>query len=646
MITIKEVQGLLPAQKLEIMRMLYQAFRATVNARSAQVDGNYERWQKNYDAIPKQRVRSQPFNGASNFIPQLIRMHTDILSARVVGIIQATRPLWKPNTFRQDVPADAMLALAQWLQWKSLGALKLPERLDQLVHSCFKSGTQVLKDRFADDVKYVVTGSADGQITESAVKESEMRLDVLAFEDFFPYPLTALTLEEVEIKFHRLRMTKDAVQQRKASKLWDEKACDLLLQGPSAVGASTQQQQAQQTQGIQLTSDVGRPFTAIEAHFDYELKPGKRFPLVAAFNPNSESIEGLLRLYHQPGSNPHDSCFTDFRLFPTDKSFYCACVPSILEDSQEEQAQIHNGRRDSSRIANVPAWKKKRYADVASPSAEWYPGKVFEVDNMDDLVPLVFGANYNSMVEEENFLLQLAERYTGVTPASQGQGAGVNGKRGSYASQGTMAMLAEANRRLDTYIKRVRLPMHHLGSRIYTSYRDFGDMDDFAKWGGNAQLVEALFKSESLLAGNGTFFDISATDAGANREADRSGLLLMANTMSAYYHEIVQVIQMVAGAPDGSPVKELMLQIADGARDLANRLLFYFDIDSRNKLLPDLRAVLGGGPQAQGGPQQAPAGTTASSLPESQGPVSPDDIQRLSGQLSQLAGGAPQGRPQ
>jgi len=642
LVEIKFGQG----QAAALIQLLSECFRNSVNARSEQIDGKYKQWQDNYDAVPKQRVRSKPFTGASNFVPQLIRMHTDILSARVSGIIFATRPMWQPTTFRDDVPAQAMNALAQWMQYISQSRIQLPQKIDLLIHSCFKSGTQVLKDQWLDDVRYLGASGEGGTIRESSVKKSDMRLSVVPFEDFFPYPLTSLTMEDVQIKFHRIRLTKQDVERRKSEKRWQSDACDLLLKMPDGNGGSLNQQQAMLNQGLTLTKDVGRPFSIIEAHLDYELSSGKLFPIVVVFNPFIIGEVALLRAYYQPGSDPFSTPFTDFRLFPSDKNFYTACVPSILEDSQEEQAQIHNSRRDASAIANVPGWKKKRYSDTGRPSDEWYPGKVWELDSMDDLAPLVFGVNYNSMVEEESFLLQLAERYTGVTPASQGQGAGVNGKRGVYANTGTLAMLAESNRRLDTYIKRVRLPFHVLGTKIYRSYRDFGDADEFAKWGGNAELVAKLFQGDQVLGGSGTFFDIAASDSGANRETDRSGLLLMANTMSAYYHEIVQAAQMVAAAPQGSPVRELLLQIVDGARDLADRILFHFNIDSRSRLLPDLRAVLGGGMPAPGQPGQAAQAGSSSALPEPQGSVSPEQLQQLSGQLGQLAGQNSEGRPQ
>src|SRR4051812_41465715 len=94
---------------------------------------------------------------------------------------------------------------------------------------------------------------------------------------------------------------------------------------------------------------------------------------------------------------------------------------------------------------------------------------------MDDLEPLLLQANYNSLVEEENALLALAERYSGNPPPTQGFGSGSQGKRGVYNSQGTLALLSEGNRRLDLILKRVRTPFHKLGRLTYSSYKNFGD---------------------------------------------------------------------------------------------------------------------------------------------------------------------------
>src|SRR5580693_3077271 len=87
-----------PLKLQEIQKYLVKTYRDAVNARTTQVDGKYQKWLDNYEAKPAQAVRSTPWVGASNFIPQLTRMHTDILAARINGILMGTRPFWRPST--------------------------------------------------------------------------------------------------------------------------------------------------------------------------------------------------------------------------------------------------------------------------------------------------------------------------------------------------------------------------------------------------------------------------------------------------------------------------------------------------------------------------------------------------------------------
>jgi hypothetical protein len=328
--------------------------------------------------------------------------------------------------------------------------------------------------------------------------------------------------------------------------------------------------------------------------------------------------------------------FNDFRFMPRENLFYGYSVPEILEQSQEEKAQIHNARRDGNTIANVPSWKKKRLADVGNPSAEWYPGKVFEVDDMGDMDTLQFGRDYNSMIEEESFLDGEAERMTGISPPMQGFGSGTVGKKGIYSSQGTMALLSEGNKRLDIYLKRLRRPFHRTGAQIFTSYRDYKtNAPEWKMYGKNGDLLKQAFTFQEPDGFQGVFFDLGCSDASANKEVDRQNLLLMANTMAAYYKEIMSLIPPVVQSPEGSPFRELGLQILDGARDLANRILFAFDTYDRSKLLPDVRALLGGKE-----PPPRPPGADEAGMPQAEEPLSVGGLQDLSGTISKIAGGA------
>jgi hypothetical protein len=633
MINMVPVTGVSDENLQKLQNFCNDKFWASVTARNNQVQGMYQRWLDNYAGKPLQTVRTTPFYKASNFVPQLIRMHTDILSARILGLIFGTKPLWRPRTLVQgQVANDHLLALGEWMEGICMNGIEFYEPIDTTIFLTCKTGTQVIKSVWANDS--IWAGGREGPVE---VREEGLEFDVVPFDDFFPYPITARTSRQTICNFHRLRFAKEEVEYRKSLRIWDERASELLLRLAGRTSEGNPRDAAANQAGISLTVDVIRPFTVIEGWVRYELEPGKMYSLVVTFNPYSRTRDGILRLVHD-WTPRAQGVFTDFRFMPRENLYWGYSIPEILEQSQEEQAQIHNGRRDANLICNVPGWKKKRLADVGNPGTEWYPGKVFELDQMDDLDVLAYPTNYNSLIEEENALLQLAERYTGISPAMQGFGSGQTGRRGTYSSMGTMALLSEGNKRLDIFTRRVRRPFHCIGSQIFTNYRDFkSDAPEWEQYGQTGELLKQLFNLTEPDGFRGFFFDIGASEASANKEVDRQNLLLMANTMAAYYKEIMGLIPMVVQAPPGSPFQELGLQILDGARDLANRILFSFDVFDRTKMLPDVRAVLGGGrpgqPQQTGPPNQM-------GMPPAESAVSGANLQNMAQSIGQITGGA------
>jgi hypothetical protein len=618
-------------KKTELIGKVYEKFWSAFRARQNQVDNSYVKWLNNYNAKPNEEVRTTPFYNASNFVPQLIRMHVDILMARISGIVFATKPLWKPTAILSDLPHEQLETLASAMQWASFYDIPgFQSTMFSVLKRCFKSGTTVLKYPWVSDSKWVVRQA--GQARE--IRREFLDFKPIPFDDFWVLPMTVMRLEDVHIKFQRVRLTKDEVEERAASGWWDKTAAEALIKTAEVKGEPAREAVASEAD-LQLKSDVVQPFTAIEAWLTYPTEERRPHSIVVVFNPQLKSAEGLLKCYY----NPYDEDpFADFHMMPREELFYDYCVPEILEQAQEEQSQIHNGRRDASTITNTPGWKKKRGANVPNPATTWYPNKVFELDNMDDLEPLQLRPQYSAMLEEESSIMQQAERYTGVTPPMQGYGAGVmSGKRGIYNTGGTLALLAEGNRRLDMYIKQLRDPMHRVGRGIFTSYRDFGQakLERFSK---NEQykVIQQLFASSREVdtpQGGGLFFELQCSDASVNKELDRTSLLLMANTMAAYYQRVFEGAGVVTQLPEGNPVRELMLLVLDGARDLASRILYAFDIPDRQRLVPDVRRVLEGG---LSGTEQSPL---AGGLPEASEPLSPDRLRQFSEGLAGLQGG-------
>src|SRR5258708_3679868 len=90
----------------EMTEYLCDRFEFSVKARTNQIDAKYQRWLKNYAGEPLEKTRTTPFLKASNFMPQLIRMHTDILVARMYGLLMAAKPFWNPKVFNDDFPHE------------------------------------------------------------------------------------------------------------------------------------------------------------------------------------------------------------------------------------------------------------------------------------------------------------------------------------------------------------------------------------------------------------------------------------------------------------------------------------------------------------------------------------------------------------
>lgn len=606
----------------DLVAMLQEKFSACKRARQTQIDDNFTRWEKNYAGIPAQEIRTTPFNRASNFMPQLIRMHSDILSSRVLGIIFGTKPFWMVKSMLRDQsPHETFDALGEGINYLYNCDLQWFPTVDEIVNQSFQNGTLILKQMWSDETRSILVPGSDGSFED--LRDQSMKYYPVPFENFWPYPISAKNSNDAEICFERIRCTKRTVMARAKSGIWNQQAAEGMFPENRNSNATDA---VYQDSGISLTIDVDYPYSAVEAWLDYEIG-GQTRSIVVVFNPQVMGKESVLTAYYNPtpgGERP----YVDFTPMPRKGSFFGYAVPEILEQSQEECAQIHNARRDANMIANVPGWKKKRYADVPNPATDWFPGCVLELEEMDDLEPLQFGGNYNSMIDEEQWIMSWAEKLIGVSPAMQGFGAGQT-ERGIYNTGGTMALLSEGNQRLDIFIRRLRYPFHRVANTTMQSYRSFnpGYFDSFGEKGG--QILSAL---DAGYSGGKILFDISASEASSNREIDRQNLLQMANVIGPYYERIIQLTQLLTQVQPDNPIYQTGIMVLDGARDLANRLLFAFNVGDRNRIVPDVAGLLG-----------RSAGTTAGAepggLPGDAATVQPSQLEDILQRTATASGG-------
>lgn len=615
----------------ELFSFLERKLKHVQDARFTQVEQNYDRWDKIYNAIPFEVVRTFPWPHASNFIVPLARIMQDVMIARHLGLIWATRPLWTCLTVGESKEIEAWRQDAQWwLDFQARYVLQLFDPVRRIMNRTGKAGTCIHRAIFVYEDKYEMRYEGDKEV-EKLISCDRFELHPIEFYDFWVYPATVPCLQQAEIKFQRFRYTEEALRAKGQTGAFDTDAVDTLIKNRQEQENRAQQSKQQQT-GVKPPS-VEQPFEVFEVHLKYPVTNdrAKEFEIVVWFNP---SIRRFFRAVYRYNSVDE---FEDWRFFPRDGSFWGMGTPERLELAQEEASQIHNRRIDANTITSIPGWKQRRYAEVPNPSSEWYPGKVFLLDDMADLEPLQFNRSYNAMIEEEMQVFQLAERDTGISPPMQGFGAGsMQGRRGVYSAMGTLALLSEGNRRINVQLHDIRGPFGRLGRQIYAMYHQHSVPEQlFWQPGVRSENLKAAFKVSPPEGVEAMFFELAASDAAVNKETERQSLMLAVQVLSQYYGVLMQMTQVVLSSKNPLFI-QVSLQIVESARLLAQRILTAFDIYDRSNFLPDLMRII---QEAQNGGDQ-PGGPTSP-----QGAVQPGfDIAAVSQLEESLAQSASAGQ--
>jgi hypothetical protein len=266
----------------------------------------------------------------------------------------------------------------------------------------------------------------------------------------------------------------------------------------------------------------------------------------------------------------------------------------ILEQLQEETSTIHNDRRNNSYISNAPVFKRRSGSLLPSPSSNWYPGKVWDLEDMTDFEIMQIGRNYDDMMTQEQFGLQLGERLSGIGAVQQGYAAGMMGKRGIYNASGTLALLSESNQRQDTNIKDVREVLSSLGRISCALQSAFGSDDPMI-----ATLPEELQQQVRMALSSATprslevaHFEVKASNAGSNRETERQSVMQMAQVLNQYAVAVQQLsVQLVN--PQLNPGLRLIINdVIKMQRWMAARILRAWDEYDIEEVLPNAKAAI------------------------------------------------------
>ncbi len=277
----------------------------------------------------------------------------------------------------------------------------------------------------------------------------------------------------------------------------------------------------------------------------------------------------------------------------------------MLAQIQEEVSVIHNDRRNAAYIASAPVFKRRRGSQIPNPSTEWYPGKVFDVEDMNDFEAVTIGRNINDMLAEEMQALQLAERLVGIGPAMQGLPAGNSDKRGIYNTGGVLAVMAEGNNRQDTNLRDARSTLSRIGKTSFFVQALYGP-DDSALETLPSNMRDQVRETFERIKANPNelrngMFEIRASSAGMNKEIEKQALLQINGVLGSYAQALQQMsgpIMQAQGAKNG-PLTGLYMATLNMAAEMAKRMLRVYDQFDMEGIVPRIEDYFGPNPIPQ-----------------------------------------------
>lgn len=621
-------------RRKELCSYLIDKWDRAVRARSEQVDSDYARWSKAYKGVPLERERTIPFYKSSNFVVKLIRIYVDTFVARTLNIIFATRPLYTVA----GLPRDVKEAWEYYLNAKALDAWSHYKLAHRICDYGARNGSVVAKTVYTVNSSIEVNATGPDKVEEQEVISFEGPMTkVIPFEDWYVYPFSAQDWDDVVVKFHRIRFPEEFAREQLNQGKWTlQQPLSNYLRHPR----DTKKTEAQSDAGI--TDSHYQEFTAVECHLRYATSndPTKLYDIVATIHPDTQE---LIDLYYNP--YPRNlNVFNDYRPFPQEDVWYGESMCEILSQSQEEASVIHNDRRNNSFIANTVTFKRRSGSLVPNPSTNWYPGKVWDLEDLDDLEVMTVGAQYPDMIQQEDYVFRQADQLSGIGETMRGTSEGQQGARGVYNTMGTLSVMAEGNQRQDTNIKVVRDSLSQLADTCSRMQARFGADDPFistlpAPMQPLVQQAFEIFNSDRYRL---IKHDVAASNAGVNSQVERASLLQISQVLGQYGGLIQQLLPQVIGGQLNPQMTAMLMDIISMQSSMAKRLLNAFGEPDLVEALPDVNRILsaGSGTTQQGMAGQREAGLDPVGAGESLPPLSGPQLVALSKMAGQARSGA------
>lgn len=544
--------------------------------------------QREYWAKPLTTRKKFPFDGASTIIVPLAAITFETVHARTMtssfGLDQAVSAKAVSPAF-----VDYASPIEKLMKYE-LTRMGYEEKVESSIIEIEKFGTGVAKCRYETVVKtgifyqegvqqeFPVTVRRGAVVDSVPLAKFHFPFDVNNYED-------ADWLGEEYEKTHPeiMQMEKDGLFYEGiglATKFWFN-------------GIVNRFQESQEKLQNQVPT-IRRSLPFVEYWFSFPLKEGgDNIELVAHYSYEANLLMSCRANWHADLRKP----YRVGKYFPVEHRMCGVGIAKQCEAFQREITTMHRQRLDNATLANMRMWVVNRMSGI-QPGEPIYPGKVWFVNDKDQISSLAAGEIYSSAFNNEHMTLMYAQQRSGVNEVNLGMPQ--SGTPGTATD--SLMRVQEGNRKFDYCFRNIKKFNNGLVQDVLCTIQQFGPRTlDYFTNADNGQLVQEFLTLPENLIREGLIMEVYAAGQNHNKMLDRDNWQKIAAFLTQYY---TQLRNMAMEMQDMETVS-LITQKIYGASTLAmKQILESFDVRNVDRLI--LGELLNAGnpvPNSAGSPQ-------------------------------------------
>lgn len=559
------------------------------------LEEKWARWQMAYRSVPEEDVKQFPWLGAANLVLPVIATDVDTMFSRLMGIIYGPDNLWACKPLN-DLFVNYAPRLQEFLQWAQDAELNAyPAIADWLMELC-KLGTGVLKQRYVRESKRVYQfretdyGTIE-QFLQLMIQDHPV-LNHVPLADFF-VPSVSKDIVTAPWCAERLNLTWGQFQNRVRAGIYQDQ---YGLRPFMARDHGSRVLQEMERLDMYVPS-FGDRMELFEFWLDFDISGiGEPQAVVCTIHMPTMTY---LRVDWNPFFN-QEKPYSFARYLRQEGRFYGIGLAEMLEQFQDEVSTMHNQRLDSATIANTQMMVARKGIGIKQ-DEPLVIGRWFLVDDpQTDIKGIQLGQKYDSTVPYEQMTINYAQRRTGVNDwLAANTDTSMN-----YATATTaVQQLREGAKRGDQTLREVRRCLGESGTRIVELYQQFNQHGkEFLAMGPkDGAIVHAVLQFPMELIRHSVGIELTATSASLNKEVQiRTDQIIMGLLMQ-FYQQMFQAMSIVTSPMAPPPLRQMALQMIQGATVMMRRILDTYGEQDTDRLLPAMEDMVNATGQQLGG---------------------------------------------